>query len=137
MERQSYCLAIRRIQGTCDYDVLARLIESIHEEKALLAAMTNFRIGQGQFAPFCFLPVTEALDVKENAHDIYSLLTYRRVNESIYGIDDTAIASLSGTDSPQKKKNSTELNALDRYINDGYGFLEDLNRYPTIKEIFI
>ncbi|KAI9559520.1 hypothetical protein GHT06_013517 [Daphnia sinensis] len=71
-------------------------------------------------------------------------------NESIEGSDDTAIASCSGTVSvvsPPKKRNrflddlkrkaSAELSEVDRYINGGYGVLEDLNRYPTIKQIFM
>lgn len=36
-----------------------------------------------------------------------------------------------------KRKASTELNEVDRYINDGFGVLEDLNHFPTIKQIFM
>ncbi|XP_045035745.1 uncharacterized protein LOC116934577 [Daphnia magna] len=67
-------------------------------------------------------------------------------NESIEG-EDTATVSLSETASPPRKnsrfldglkwKASAELGEVDRYVNDGYGILEDLNRYQTIKQIFI
>ncbi|KZS06552.1 Uncharacterized protein APZ42_029949 [Daphnia magna] len=113
MERQSYCLAIRRIQGTCDYDVLARLIESIHEEYDITLKVVTTVTDNGSN----FVKAFRLFSTKESTfgcHDQFQ----DWVNESIYGNDDTAIASFSGTDSPQKKKNSTELNALDRYIND-------------------
>ncbi|KZS05311.1 Uncharacterized protein APZ42_031539 [Daphnia magna] len=69
-----------------------------------------------------------------------------RANESIED-DDAITAHLSGTSSSPRKrsrflvglqrKSSIELNEVDRYVNDGYGVLEDLNRYPTIKQIFM
>ncbi|XP_057377029.1 uncharacterized protein LOC130698386 [Daphnia carinata] len=171
-KRESYCLAIRRVQGKCDYDLLARLIESIHEEyditSKVVATVTDngsnfvkaFRLfsvkvpsintvasvdvasdsdqGPAKSSPkagcsfrqpyenaslvkileemesdfsesdvenediaehlpsdasadfenvdevheddaqFCFLPLTETLDIKDNAQDIYSLPTHRR-----------------------------------------------------------
>lgn len=36
-----------------------------------------------------------------------------------------------------KKKASVEIGEVDRYFNDVPGNLEDLNRFPTIKEIFL
>jgi hypothetical protein len=69
-----------------------------------------------------------------------------RANEGIEG-DVATTVNLSGTSSsPRKrsrfldglqKKASIELSEVDRYINDGYGVLADLNRYPTIKQIFM
>ncbi len=40
LKRKSACLAIRRVVGKCDYEVLAKLLESIHEEFEITAKIT-------------------------------------------------------------------------------------------------
>ncbi|KAK4009655.1 hypothetical protein OUZ56_018801 [Daphnia magna] len=107
----------------------------------------------------CVLPVLslwkeKIIEFKEDRNIIHcaplvtSLLNglEKRANESIED-DDATTAHLSGTSSSPRKrsrflvglqrKSSIELNEVDRYVNDGYGVLEDLNRYPTIKQIFM
>lgn len=36
LKRRSACLAVRRVVGTCDYDVIAKLLESVYEEFDIL-----------------------------------------------------------------------------------------------------
>ncbi|KAK4004205.1 hypothetical protein OUZ56_005947 [Daphnia magna] len=40
LERVSACLAIRRVIGQCNYEVLAKLVEAIHEEFDITAKIT-------------------------------------------------------------------------------------------------
>ena len=36
LTRRSACLAVRRVVGQCDYDVIAKLLESVYEEFDIL-----------------------------------------------------------------------------------------------------
>ena len=36
LKRRSACLAVRRVVGTCDYDVIGKLLESVYEEFDIL-----------------------------------------------------------------------------------------------------
>lgn len=40
LKRVSACLAIRRVIGQCNYEVLAKLVEAIHEEFDITAKIT-------------------------------------------------------------------------------------------------
>ncbi|XP_032790560.2 uncharacterized protein LOC116927638 [Daphnia magna] len=108
----------------------------------------SFRLASISDPHFKFSWVTEEQkieDIKLLKQEVNRRIS-NLANESIEG-DDATTAHLSGTSSSPRKRSrfldglqrkaSIELNEVDRYINDGCGVLEDLNRYPTIKQIFI
>ncbi|XP_045023418.1 uncharacterized protein LOC123467617 [Daphnia magna] len=122
--------------------------------KPLTEALDVFQ-NKEKMSAGCVLPVLTILkekiaEFKEDRNIIYCTPLVNclldGIEKSIEG-EDTATASLSETASQPRKnsrflnglkwKASAELGEVDRYVNDGYGILEDLNRYQTIKQIFI
>ncbi|EFX66996.1 hypothetical protein DAPPUDRAFT_262245 [Daphnia pulex] len=118
--------------------------------KPLTEALDVFQ-NEEQMSVGCVLPVLSLLKEKISAFKndrtiIHCAPLVTRLMKASR-LDVATTENLSGTSSsPRKrsrfldglqKKASIELSEVDRYINDGYGVLADLNRYPTIKQIFI
>lgn len=100
LKRRSACLAVRRVVGTCDYDVIAKLLESVYEEFDILdkviATITDngsnfvkaFRLYGSKSKHQMITPTTEpapAMTVRASTSSVSKLVC--NINKSKFCID--------------------------------------------------
>ena len=68
LKRKSACLAIRRVVGKCDYEVLAKLLEFIHEEFEITAKIiaTVTDSGSNFVKAFCLFATNPTISTSSN-----------------------------------------------------------------------